>query len=274
MARPRGPGDSGGTPPTNSDGDGTTPRHRSSSTSAGSVADGQRIAAEEAHAGRAPGSRTGTGWPDGAGGTAGSGTAGSGTDGAGTGWPEGDGRGEPADGADSDPVGEQDSSGDRDNLLTQPTGEEGGEPSGRPTRINPRDDYPTRRSLEMENSAAARLAAEGYRVEQNPSPQDVAQARQNAGDAGLPQKRPDYLIEGRVFDAYSPTASDKAVHYLADEVQAKIVKGQTQRVVVNLEDWRGDVDALRRHFHDSPVPNLKELKIITPEGGIIQVVPE
>ncbi len=59
------------------------------------------------------------------------------------------------------------------------------------------------------------------------------------------------------------------IYSIVDEVDSKVGKGQTQRVVINLEDWRGDVDALRRHFHDSPVPDLKELKIITAEGDII-----
>lgn len=70
------------------------------------------------------------------------------------------------------------------------------------------------------------------------------------------------------------TAPGSRTRPLADEVQSKIDRLQTQRVVVNLEGWNGDVDALRTHFHDSPVENLKELKIITPEGDIVQVVPE
>ncbi|WP_306839440.1 hypothetical protein [Catenuloplanes nepalensis] len=126
----------------------------------------------------------------------------------------------------------------------------------------------------MENSAAVKLADAGYQIEQNPSKADVAQARQDHGDFGLPNKNPDYLIEGRVFDAYSPTSANKPIHSLALEVAAKVNAGQTQRVVVNLEDWGGDVSALQRHFHDSPVPNLKELKIINPAGDIMQVVPE
>ncbi|WP_460808628.1 hypothetical protein [Micromonospora zhanjiangensis] len=40
------------------------------------------------------------------------------------------------------------------------------------------------------------LATRGYRVHQNPSKPEVVDARQRTGDAGNPEKDPDYLIEG------------------------------------------------------------------------------
>jgi hypothetical protein len=50
-----------------------------------------------------------------------------------------------------------------------------------------------------------------------------------------------------------------------------VVKEQTQRVVINLEDWRGGMSALRRQFADWPIPGLKEVKSITPNGDIVQI---
>nr|WP_221374691.1 hypothetical protein [Actinoplanes polyasparticus] len=123
----------------------------------------------------------------------------------------------------------------------------------------------------MENSGAVVLADRGYHVQQNPSKADVAQARMNAGDLGDPGKDPDYLVEGRVFDCYSPVKPTKAVRGIWSEAQEKVEDGQTQRVVVNLEDWRGDMSALRKQFADWPVPGLKEVKAITPEGDIVQI---
>ncbi|WP_106319841.1 CdiA C-terminal domain-containing protein [Actinoplanes italicus] len=123
----------------------------------------------------------------------------------------------------------------------------------------------------MENSGATALAASGYRVKQNPSTEEVAQARTNTGDTGRSVKNPDYLIEGRVFDCYSPTEPEKSTRGIWTESRNKVIKGQTQRVVVNLEDWRGDFGALQQQFDKWPVAGLKELKVITPEGEIVQI---
>ncbi|MEU4422996.1 hypothetical protein AB0F81_20410 [Actinoplanes sp. NPDC024001] len=125
----------------------------------------------------------------------------------------------------------------------------------------------------MENSAAALLADQGYRIKQNPEPAEVAGARHATGDSGLAHKQPDYLVEGRVFDCYSPTSHDKPVRGIWTEVESKVLESQrqTQRVVVNLEDWRGDLASLRQQFRDWPIEGLKELKVITADGETLQI---
>ncbi|MFC4068198.1 CdiA C-terminal domain-containing protein [Actinoplanes subglobosus] len=115
------------------------------------------------------------------------------------------------------------------------------------------------------------IADAGYRIHQNPTPLEVANSRSRTGDIGSATRKPDYLIEGRVFDCYSPTKANKAVRGIWDEAEDKVNKGQTQRVVVNLEDWRGDLDALQRQFDNWPIPGLKELKVVTQRGEIIQM---
>jgi hypothetical protein len=156
-------------------------------------------------------------------------------------------------------------------LRTHPTGTVGGTPTGEPKEITVSPDTTNQRSDEMENSGATVLAASGYRVKQNPSSEEVAQARAITGDTGRPEKNPDYLIEGRVFDCYSPTEPEKSTRGIWTESRNKVAKGQTQRVVVNLEDWRGDLGALQRQFDEWPVDGLKEVKVITPEGEILQI---
>jgi hypothetical protein len=158
-----------------------------------------------------------------------------------------------------------------EDLLTQRTGRSGGTPHGGSTRIEPGEDAEVRRSLEMENAGAVVLAEHGYRIRQNPTRAEVAQARLDAGDVGNPEKDPDYLLEGRVFDCYSPVKPSKAVRGIWTEAKIKVEDGQTQRVVVNLEDWRGDLSALRKQFAGWPVPGLKEVKVITRDGNIVQI---
>ena len=165
-------------------------------------------------------------------------------------------------------------SGDRqtDELATHPTGELGGAPDGEPTRIRPNEDADVRRSLERENSGAATLADKGYQIKQNPSLEEVAQARQDTGDTGRPTSKPDYLLEGRVFDCYSPS-ENKGVRGIWSEVETKIKDDQTRRVVVNLEGWRGNMSDLRQQFNDWPNEHLKEVKVITSDGDVVQIIP-
>lgn len=155
--------------------------------------------------------------------------------------------------------------------FTRRTGDIGAVPTGHPTHIEPDDDIETRRSLELENSGALTIARQGYRIHQNPTRAEVAQARLDTGDVGNPRKDPDYLLEGHVFDCYSPVKPDKAVRGIWAEAKRKVDRGQTQRVVVNLEDWRGNMSALRKQFADWPVEGLKEVKVITRDGEIVQL---
>ncbi|MBN1172454.1 MAG: hypothetical protein JXA67_09795 [Micromonosporaceae bacterium] len=153
---------------------------------------------------------------------------------------------------------------------TRPTGRPGGVPSGRPTRIGSRQDESVRRSLERENDSAVVLAGRGYRVLQNPSPQQVSEARTRTGDAGRPESEPDYLIEGRVFDCYAPKYP-KSVRNIWSEVSTKVDRGQTQRVVLNLQDWGSDLETVRRQFADWPVEGLREVKAITPDRHVVEI---
>jgi hypothetical protein len=126
--------------------------------------------------------------------------------------------------------------------------------------------------LERENDCADVPAGAGYRVHQNPTRAEVADARRRTGDIGGSDKSPDYLIEGHVFDCYSPRQG-RSVRNVWSEVRKKIDGEQTQRVVLNLRDWGGDLGALRKQFDDWPVDGLRELATVTSAGAIVQIVP-
>ncbi|MFY1597014.1 hypothetical protein [Micromonospora sp. WMMD737] len=136
----------------------------------------------------------------------------------------------------------------------------------------PAKERPTeRRSLELENETADKIAHQGYRVHQNPTKQEIATARRNTGDVVDPERSPDYLIEGLIFDCYSPGPTT-SVRAIGSAVTRKITDAQTQRVVLNLQDWRGDVGALQKQFDDWPVPALEELVAVTRNGTIVEIV--
>ena len=91
----------------------------------------------------------------------------------------------------------------------------------------------------------------GYDVEQNPS---------------FPGgKNPDYRIEGKIFDSYAPATGN--IRNIADVVKEKVVDEQTRRIVLNLDDTRASLEALKQQFAQYPVENLEE--VIGIRNGII-----
>lgn len=132
-------------------------------------------------------------------------------------------------------------------------------PRGTQTRITNKMDDETKRSLERENEAAKIIAQNGYDIEQNP---DVEGTSRN----------PDYKIEGKIFDCYSPAEKTK-IRNVAGTIEEKVIKkGQADRVVLNINDWKGDVDALVKQLNDYPIQGLKEV-IVVHNGNVISIYP-
>lgn len=83
-------------------------------------------------------------------------------------------------------------------------------PSGIVTKIRNKMDKATRRSLTRENETAEILAKNGYVIEQNPAIEGTT-------------RNPDYLIEGVVFDCYSPAEKTK-VRNVASVIEEKVMQ--------------------------------------------------
>ncbi|OMD91891.1 hypothetical protein BSK54_29475 [Paenibacillus odorifer] len=115
------------------------------------------------------------------------------------------------------------------------------------------------RALERENEAAEILAKNGYHVEQNPNVPSTI-------------KNPDYRIEGEIFDCYSPKPKTSPRN-IGSSIQAKVEAGQTDRVVLNLSDWTGDMNAFKKQLADWPITGLKELIAIDGSGNAIHLLP-
>ena len=139
---------------------------------------------------------------------------------------------------------------------TRPSGEPGGVPSGSPTRIEPKDDAETTRGKMRENETAVIMARAGYNVEQRPS---------IAGD-----KEPDYAIEGRIFDCYAPITAK--AYNIAETISGKVGQGQTDRIILNLDDSNVSFAELREHLASNPIPGLQEI-IVVKDGNIIEFFP-
>ena len=143
------------------------------------------------------------------------------------------------------------------NIISTPIPDEAGPNivearSGEPTPINRNDDEATQRSIRRENESAGILAENGYDVVQNPSV---------AGP-----KRPDYLINGQVYDHLAPSTGN--VRNIWDRVKEKVETGQAPNVVIDLQDSGTSEEALRRQFVDWPIEGLGDVLIVRPDGTI------
>ncbi|MCD1261733.1 hypothetical protein B5M42_023300 [Paenibacillus athensensis] len=126
-------------------------------------------------------------------------------------------------------------------------------------------DHATKQSLELENDAADCLAKKGYEVEQNP--------RIQKSDGIDPNRDPDFRVEGKIFDCYSPT-ENKTIRGIWSEVQEKVVnKQQTKNVVINLKNWSGDTSALLEQFKQWEIAGLEEVLAVTKNGDVISIFP-
>lgn len=106
-------------------------------------------------------------------------------------------------------------------------------------------------SLKKENKAAKILAKMGYKVEQNPEIKGT-------------EKKPDYKIEGVVFDCYSP-AESTAARNIVSAIDKKVRAGQTQRIVLNLDGWRGDEGEILEWIKGRHIEELEEILVVKDE---------
>jgi hypothetical protein len=145
--------------------------------------------------------------------------------------------------------------------LTEPSHpyDDNAKPKGTKTKTNDKMDEVTRSSLEMENEAAKTIAKNGYDIEQNPIVNNSS-------------KNPDYKIEGKIFDCYSPD-TNTSVRNIWSTVEDKVVKkSQTRRIVLNLDRWTGNINDLTTQFENYAIEGLVEILIVH-DGDVFRFYP-
>lgn len=131
---------------------------------------------------------------------------------------------------------------------TIPSGQPGDVPRGNPTLINPNDKKENQRALRRENESAQIIATAGYNIEQNPTPPLGS------------RKKPDYLIEGRIFDCYAPETAN--AYNIVRSIAHKVGTGQTNRIILNLDDSAVSIEQIRNQLTSTVIPGLEEIFII------------
>jgi hypothetical protein len=124
------------------------------------------------------------------------------------------------------------------------------------------------RSILRQNEAAQLLAKAGYVVEQQPK----LTQRDIAGNPWFNQtKKPDFKIEEQIFDCYAPK-SDTDARNIVSNIVKKIEDGQTRRIVLNMQDSRISLDAIKDELKNTHLPELEEI-IIIKDGKVIPWLP-
>jgi hypothetical protein len=118
-----------------------------------------------------------------------------------------------------------------------------------------------RQALHRENESAKALAAAGYDIEQNPPTTPNG-------------KNPDYLIQGELWDCYSPTGtSSRTIHKaIYDKVGKNEEDRQAKRIVLNLDGSTVNPAEIRSRLARSPIRGLREIKIVK-DGAVTQFYP-
>jgi hypothetical protein len=130
------------------------------------------------------------------------------------------------------------------------------DPSRRPRGPATALDGEKTRSLERENESAIVLARAGYDVEQNPPSSST--------------KRPDYRIQGEVWDCYAPQGSN--VKTIRAGMRKKVRGEQAARIILNLDDCGASPAEIRACLQRDPIRGLEEIKIIE-NGEVKQFYP-
>ncbi|MDQ8726859.1 hypothetical protein [Bradyrhizobium sp. LHD-71] len=151
--------------------------------------------------------------------------------------------------------------------LTRPTGEIGAAPTGT-RRVNRKGATPDDKAqIASEQEVADRLAAQGYRVIEQPAAgENPILTTERMRALGLRERaKPDLLVEGRVFDIYTPEKDD--VRSVRDGIAKKVVRyNQTDRVVVDLRGTSVIEADVRAAIRATPIPGLKEVITLTDQG--------
>ncbi|MBL1229849.1 DUF4280 domain-containing protein [Enterococcus sp. BWB1-3] len=125
-----------------------------------------------------------------------------------------------------------------------PSSAKGGKPKG---KYSP----PNSRGLIRENETADLFASKGYKVEM------LEEISGGNGYGIKPSSNPDYLIEDIVFDCYSPDKGT-GIKGITKQIYDK-TKKQTTNIVVNLDDYVGNIDDLKASLLSNTNNDLKYL---------------
>ena len=141
-------------------------------------------------------------------------------------------------------------------------------PEGKPKVLDPNDVHPENiRGTIRENEAAKLLSEKGYKVEQLPD-------KVKGKIKGI--KKPDFKIEGKVFDNFAPSKNTSARNIwssLRDKIKNPNTGAkQAERFIINMNDSKVTFEEMTNQFKTFPLEDLKEI-ILIKDGKVIHFFP-
>ncbi len=146
--------------------------------------------------------------------------------------------------------------------------DEANQPLGVADKVPAKADAELTRGITRQNEAAETLAKNGYQVEQKPQITETDRMSQPWLDKN---KKPDFKVEDEIFDAYAPSNS-KSVNNIRREMELKIQKGQTRRIILNMDDSNVSLNELRKIIWNEPIVELEQILVIK-DGKVIKFFP-
>ena len=125
------------------------------------------------------------------------------------------------------------------------------------------------RSIQKQNEAAGVMSKNGYLVEYQPK--ITAQVRMSRFPWLKEGKKPDFKIEGEIFDALSPDKNTR-ISNIIKRITDKTVKGQARRILLNLDDSKVSISELAKELRLSKLQFLDEV-IVVKNGKITKIYP-
>ncbi len=122
----------------------------------------------------------------------------------------------------------------------------------------------------MDSKAVAELLAKnGYQVEYRPKVETFTERMRYLWLD--PKKKPDFRIEGEIFDGYSPNKNTDVVNILK-VIEKKTVDRQARRVLPNLDDSKLAAADIAKELRTNKIKFPDEI-ITVKNGKIVKVYP-
>ncbi len=145
---------------------------------------------------------------------------------------------------------------------------EASQPLGVADKVPAKADAELTRGITRQNEAANTLSKNGYQVEQKPQ---ITETDKMNNPWFNKDKKPDFKVEGEIFDAYAPSAS-KSGNNIRKEIELKVEEGQTRRIVLNMDDSKVSLDELRKAIWNKPIIELEQILVIK-DGKVTKFFP-
>ena len=145
---------------------------------------------------------------------------------------------------------------------------EANQPLGVADKVPTKADAELTRGITRQNEAAKTMAKNGYAVEQKPQ---ITETDKMSNPWLNKDKKPDFKVEDEIFDAYAPSNS-KSVNNIRREMELKVQKGQTRRIVLNMDDSNVNLNELRKIIWNKPIVELEQILVVK-DGKVIKFFP-